>query len=295
MKKKNNDNDNATHDALHVRHATGHHSEGPDQGAFKQPLALSKNNEKSQQLLHSKFITHNPKAGLNPLVDAAAYLFSIIGKLKQLKSYRNLQKLHQELIAEINTFQESIKALGYTPEYGLVSRYALCATLDDIISNTPWGGQGQWESYNLLNVFNQEKVREERFFLILERIVKDPALYIDLMEFMYICLSLGYKGSYSSTEFSYAQLEKITHALYKRIRAFHGNINKTLSPAPIKPTSFAPKKKSNAHYVWLITASVGCILVLFLGFTVLLDVISNKAYQELMQIGKSILYEPSKG
>src|SRR5579872_4701201 len=154
-------------------------------------LVSSTHSEISNHLpTRGKFITHHPKAGVNPLVDAAAYLFSIMGRLKQIKSYRHLNKLHKELVAEINTFQDTTKSHGYSSEYILVSRYALCATLDDIITNTTWGSQGQWDNYSLLTVFNQESAQQERFFIILERLIKDPSLYIELMEFMYLCLSL---------------------------------------------------------------------------------------------------------
>ncbi len=243
-------------------------------------------------LARSKFISHHPKAGINPLVDAASYLFSIIGKLKQVKSYRHLNKLHKELVTEINTFQDTAKSHGYSSEYILVSRYALCATLDDVINNTPWGTQGQWDNYSMLTTFNQESTQQERFFIILERLIKDPGLYIDLMEFMYLCLSLGFKGSYRSTEFSNNQLEQICNALYKRIRAHHGDFNKTLSPYQIKPTTapkIQPQKKPAVGFALLTTASI--ILALFIGLGYLLDTISSQAYQELMHIGKSILYE----
>lgn len=258
------------------------------------PFTLTKNTagpNLPQQLLHSKFITHNPKAGLNPLVDAAAYLFSIIGKLKKLKSYRNMSKLQQELITEINTFQEAVKVHGYTAEYALVSRYALSATLDDIITNTAWGNQGKWNPYSLLSFFNQEKGHEERFFLILERIIKDPHLYIDVMEFMYICLSLGYKGSMSSTEFSNNQLEKMTHSLYKRIRAYRGDYSKTLSPFPLRVTEVKRKAQAKITFWVSFFIALGCILLLFVALGLLLDSLSNQAHHELIHIGKSILYE----
>lgn len=199
------------------------------------PLISSAHFEVANQLLtRGKFTAHHPKAGVNPLVDSAAYLFSIIGRLKQIKSYRHLNKLHNELVAEVNTFQEAAKSHGYGSEYILVSRYALCATLDDVITSTSWGGQGQWDNYSLLTAFNQESGQQERFFIILERLIKDPNLYIELMEFMYLCLSLGFKGNYRSTEFSNNQLELISNALYKRIRAYKGDFSKTLSPFPMK-------------------------------------------------------------
>lgn len=254
--------------------------------------AIPPDASQQQLVLPSKFITHHPKAGLNPLVDAAAYLFSIMGKLKQIKSYRNLSKLQQELIQEIHIFQDAVKAQGYGSEYLLVSRYALCATLDDIIGNSSWGSQGQWDPYSLLSTLNQEPVQQDRFFIILDRISKEPTLYIDVMELMYLCLSFGYKGSYRSTEFSLSQLEQITNALYKRIRAQRGDVSKTLSPFPIKTTSTLYKTPAKKMPLWLIVAATLCVIaVIFIVLGYLLDNLSNQAYRELIEIGKSILYE----
>jgi type VI secretion system protein ImpK len=253
--------------------------------------ALAQKNTADSLTLPHQFIVHHPKAGLNPLVDAAAYLFSVIGKLKQLKSYRHLSKLQKELITAINQFQDLAKARGYSSEYILVSRFALCVTLDDVIGNTLWGGQGQWDTYNLLSVFNQDTMNNERFFVILERVIKDPVQYIDVMELMYLCLSLGFKGSYRATEFGNNQLELIINALYKRIRRHHGDFSKTLAPYPLK---IHPQTKSvrQGISVWSVSiATAAIILMIFLGLGYMLDTISRQAYDELMHIGNSLLYE----
>ncbi len=268
-------------------------SSSADTSSLTQSTVITPPAETNQHLfLSNPFITHHPKSGLNPLVDTAAYLFSIVGKLKQLKTYRHLNKLQKELTTEMNTFQDAAKARGYSSEYLLVSRYALCATLDDIISNTAWGGQGQWENYNLLTTLNQDipHQNKDRFFVILERIVQDPTRYIDLMEFMYLCLSLGFKGSYRATEFGQYQLEQITHSLYKHIRSMRGDFSKTLSPLPKK--THPPKIQNKPLSLWIVVMlTTAIVMVLFIGLGQMLDTISNQAYQELMRIGKSILYE----
>lgn len=238
----------------------------------------------------NKFITHHPKYGVNPLVDAAAYLFSIIGKLKQLATYHHLKKLHQELFQELNAFQDAAKAQSYSADFILVARYALAATLDDLIANSSWGSQGQWTQFSLLATLNQDTDREDRFFIILERISKDPSTYIDVMELMYICLSLGYKGHYRATEFSNIQLEQITYVLYKNIRLYRGDFSKTLSSFPSKPSGKKPlsfSKKSSMITVVLLTLVF--VLILFAGLGFLLDLISKQIYQELFNIGKLIL------
>lgn len=269
-------------------------SETPQGAAIVQKslsTIMSSTEPSKHLLIQNKFVTHHAKSGLNPLADAAAYLFSIGGKLKFTKAYRHVNQLRKDLIQEINTFQDTAKAQGYSPEYILVSRYAICATLDDIIINTAWGVQGQWENQTLLSAFNQETINQERFFVILERVVKDPALYIDVMEFMYICLSLGFKGHYRSTEFNNNQLEQITNSLYKRIRAYRGDFSKSLSPFPVKPNT---SQKSRAKHLpaWLvILLAAGVSLALFAGIRYMLSATSHQVYQDLTRMGNIASYE----
>lgn len=227
--------------------------------------ALTHAHPTMQMLLTSKPLLHRPEAGLNPLVDAGAYLFSIMGKLKHIKSYKRLDKLHAELIEEIKNFQETIETYHnnakFLAEYVPISCYAVCSTLDDIIKSTTWGGQGKWEKYNLVNTFNQAHLSQESFLIILERLVYDPVIYIDMMEFIYICLSLGFKCHYSDiSPLAHEQLERIIISLYQRIRAYRGTINKTLSPTPRN----LPKKtivKKQVIPSWLIILSISSVFV----------------------------------
>ena len=240
----------------------------------------------SALLLPSRLITHNPKAGLNPLADVAGYLFSVIGKLKQLQTYRELHKLQAELMHEINAFEENIKGHGYNTEYVVVCRYVLCATIDDIISHTAWGDQGQWEPHSMLAAFNQDTQHADKFFTILDRAIKEPTHYIDLMELMYICLSLGYKGPYRVTEQSQFELEQITNTLYKHIRVYRGHFSKTLSPTPFKAFRIAAKAITQRYVSpMIILFFTACIvMIIFIGLSYLMDVISNEAYKNIAEI-----------
>lgn len=224
-------------------------------------------------------ITHHPKAGLNPLVDAASYLFSSIGKLKQSTSCHQLGKLHNELMHEVSTFQEIIKQHGYNAEYVLVCRYILCATLDDIIGATDWGNQSQWEPHSLLKAFSQDTHHQDKFFSLMERAIKDPAHYIDLMELMYICLSLGYQGHYP-------QLEQITNTLYKHIRAYRGGFSKILSPIPLRTprgrvTTLSRRPLSTLR---ILIATVCLVMILFIGLSYLMEMISNEAFKNISEL-----------
>lgn len=236
--------------------------------------------EFDSSLFKNRPVSHTAKAGLNPVVDAASYLFSVIGKLKSIQSYKHLHKLQKELIQEINTFQETTKNQGYNIEFSIVCRYVMCALLDDIIANTMWANDGRWDEFSLLAAFNQDRHQNNKFFTIMERAIKEPALYIDLMELMYLCLSMGYKGQYRSIEYNPQQLDQITNNLYKHIRAYRGSFSKALSPTPLKAkkrrTVF--RGKSSLLFIFIVTACI--VMAIFVGLGYLMDVISNEAYKD---------------
>lgn len=234
--------------------------------------ALTHPNPTTQWLLSSKLAIHLPEVGLNPIADAAAYLFSLMGRLIHLKSHTNLNSLYSELVHEIENFQATVEAYSHNTtfiaEYLPITCYALCATLDDIIASTPWGGQGKWDPFSLVKTFIPEPPSQISFFIILERLIRDPDIYIDVIEFMYLCLSFGFKcrNQAGLSEFDHDQLEQITHSLYKRIRSFRGNFSKTLSPFPLKTHRPTPKTLSKKKIAVLIGLCF-CSLILILWTT----------------------------
>lgn len=201
----------------------------------------------SQVLYSSNIKFHTPEAGLNPLVDCAAYVFFLMGELQRRSEPHDLEQLRKELLDQIYTFQDAVQACRYTEnylsEYLPTATYAVCVTLDDIISEAPWCGDERWKEYSLVATFFDEPPSKQSFLLILERLVLDTDLYIDAMEFMFICLSFGFKCQSGSNPFglSYEQLDRISNALYRRIHAYRGNLTKQLSPFPIKPKEVRPE------------------------------------------------------
>lgn len=247
----------------------------------------------SSLLIAGKIVKHHPKAGLNPIVDAAGYLLSALGKLKHIPTYQQLAKLQKELIQEVNQFQETVKHLGYSTEYIVVCRYVICAAFDDIIANTAWGGEGAWENYYLLAAFNQDVKHHDKFFTIMERSINDPTSYIDLMELMYICLSMGYKGQYRATEYSQFQLEQITNNLYKHIRAKRGSFSKALSPTPLKSAQVAVRMATQNKWwpVFLCLVTACIIMAIFVSLGYLMDIIANEAFKNISQLKNPVTHQ----
>ncbi|MDE1150591.1 MAG: type IVB secretion system protein IcmH/DotU [Azospirillaceae bacterium] len=78
--------------------------------------------------------------GLNPLVAAAGPILTLIRRLRVSAGQSNIEELRERVASEIKTFEKRAQATGVSSEAARAAHYALCATVDDVVLNTPWGG-----------------------------------------------------------------------------------------------------------------------------------------------------------
>lgn len=267
------------------------------QPALGKTFYLKKNKLNAKQAtLTSKLLTqqsliHHPKAGLNPLVDAAGYLFSLLGQFHLMPTYRQLGRLHKRMLRALAQFQEKIAA-HYSRECVLAAAHVLSAMLDDAIYHTTWGKEA-WQAYSLLNT-QHATPQPDRFFTILEYALQDPTQYIDLMELMYLAINMGYRGAYRQRDQGEVELQQISNQLYQHIRAQRGNFSKTLTAhaSKIKPLATHSASKSFSFFILLATACV--VMVMFISLGYLMDVISHDTDQTLATINQPFSHASSE-
>lgn len=215
--------------------------------------------------------TFNAHTGINRLTTAATPLLSLATRLKETPHYSDIQTLHQHLSHEISAFETSAHKYGYRSETILIARYILCTMLDEFIVQTPWGNHSQWDDYRLLVTFQKESWGGDRLFLILERMSEDPVIHIDLLELIYVCLSLGVEGKFRYVENGKIQLEKIIENLYQLIRWQRGEIKKDLLIQT--DTSLTQKKAGPRRTQWLFITILSSIILwtTYMGLNYLLN------------------------
>jgi type VI secretion system protein ImpK len=133
------------------------------------------------------------------------------------------------LIEMVRTFEKNGRAFGVPDEQLGVARYCLCTFIDEAISATPWGA-GLWGRRSLLVTFHNEASGGERVFVLLQRLAQTPVVQIDLLELIYVILSLGFDGRYRLIENGRSQLETIRERLEQMIRAQRPSVERALSP-----------------------------------------------------------------
>lgn len=197
---------------------------------FKQPSRF--------ELLESHYVYSAQKEAIqtfsispNPLVAAAADLLSDVVKLKQRKRCKDLIKLNQRLNNDIKVFERRTRLAGVEHYEVQTARYLLCTVVDEAVLTTEWGKQSDWPHRSLLSHFHNETSGGEKFFLLVERVIKNPARHLHMLELMYLCLSLGFKGKYAmDASGGTVELEEIRDDLYRHIRQLRGDTPHELSP-----------------------------------------------------------------
>lgn len=222
--------------------------------------------------------------GLNPLVQAASALLLLAGRVRGTLQ-GDVAALRRQANEEVRRFEERARSAGVANEIALAARYALCATLDEAVLATPWGAQSEWAQQTLLIAFHREAWGGEKFFEMLERLSSDPARHIDLMELLYLCLSMGFAGKYQVVDRGHARLAEIQHELYNRIRQHRG------APVPelsLRWRGVQDQRNPVVRYVpwWVVGAAALALLTLaFIFFYVRLGHLAEPVHAQLAKVG----------
>lgn len=169
-------------------------------------------------------------AGLNPLVRAASPLLDLVGSLRLMTSYTDVEQLRTQLATSVKQFEAAAKVALLPNDSIAVARYCLCTLLDESIASTPWGGSGVWAKRSLLVTFHNEASGGEKFFLLLQKLGQDVATNLFTLELMYLCLALGLEGRYRLIENGRSQLDELRERLLQLIQNQRGGTESELSP-----------------------------------------------------------------
>ncbi|MEM9058619.1 MAG: type IVB secretion system protein IcmH/DotU, partial [Pseudomonadota bacterium] len=194
--------------------------------------------------------------------------------------------LRNHVVQEVKAFEASAKGAGCPPESVLPARYCLCTFIDETVLSTPWGSQSGWSQQTLLSGFHNEGYGGEKYFAILDRSSQDPARNLQLLELLYVCLSLGFQGKYRVVENGQQALDTVKDRLYQTIRAQRGDFERELSP---NWRGAEDVRNPLARYLplWVVAALAGVIgLFVFVGFKFALGDAAEPASAELRGLGR---------
>lgn len=225
----------------------------------------------------------------NPVINHATTLLAVMGKLRGMLAHDDPAGLQRQLGAELSNFENRCQQSGLAAEQIIAARYLLCTALDEAVMNTPWGVSSGWSQRSLLSAFHNETFGGEKFFQILDRLQQEPERQIDLLELVYLLISLGFEGKYKLDPRGKDQLETIRENLYRKIEQLRGAYEVELSP---HWQSHAQGKGGMISFVplWVVASCFLAILLLaYGGARAWLDHNTKPAAAHLEQLNAEIL------
>ena len=169
-------------------------------------------------------------AGAGTLLKAAEPLLALAPRLRTHVQPRDVDHLYARVTGEIERFTQNAASARLPSEEVSVGRYALCALLDDVVLNTPWGPRSRWPAQRLSAVFHQDVDAGRGFFRELEQAERAPERHRDLLELMYACLAMGFEGVYRVNPPAGRTLQQIREDLFRLLARFRSQVDRSLSP-----------------------------------------------------------------
>lgn len=221
---------------------------------------------------------------LNPIIDCASPMIALILRISGLGHFNDIEDLHKRCKHEIEAIELELHKLGYDRTTILTFRYCLCSVVDEVVMVSSWGMNSKWSEYSLLAIYHQETWGGEKFFIIVERLMMEPQRYLDIVEFLYLCMVLGYEGKYRPQHNGRLNLEAFMKEVHDVIRKERGH-------AEALSTFHNENIVSKDHLVtWqtpvttVIIAAAVLAIVIYFGFFLYTEGYTNGIIGELTRV-----------
>ena len=225
--------------------------------------------------------TETTAIGEDALTAAAAPLLQLMARLRNTANPPDSGDLRERTVRQVRIFEQEARDKEVPLEQLRPAHYALCASLDDVVLNTPWGSSGTWSEHSLVSTFHQEVRSGERFFDVLKQMCANPGKYLPVIKLMYLCMSLGFIGQYRLSRRGVGDINRIREETYAVIVRQQKAAEPDLAPhtkgidAPYRPARFRLP-------LWVAaSAGLGIIAGLFLWFSIGLNATSDDLYARL--------------
>jgi type VI secretion system protein ImpK len=222
-------------------------------------------------------------AGLSPLVAAAVPLLQLLARLRNTLNQPDPGDLRERAVAALREFENRGRDSGVSIELLRPAHYALCASVDDVVLNTPWGSTGIWDARSLVSTFHQEVRGGERFFNLLRQMCQNPGTFLPVIELMYLCISLGFQGQYRLSARGPAELDRLREEVYALLVRQRQQIEPELSPH-WQGVSAPYRSLRPIVPLWVVaSAAIALLAALFVWFTTSLNASSDDLFARMLR------------
>jgi type VI secretion system protein ImpK len=174
--------------------------------------------------------TRSVPISVSPLAAAAAPLLQLLARLRNTLRQPDAGDLRSRVVRELGDFERRARDAGIAMDQLRPAHFALCATIDDVVSNTPWGAASDWASQSLLSTFHHSARGPDQLFDLLRQLRRNAEKARPAIELIYLCVSLGMTGRSGAPLGGTGTFDRLREETYALIAAQHGDADAALSP-----------------------------------------------------------------
>ncbi len=220
----------------------------------------------------------------NPLMAASARLLALAAAVQADRQVADVAKLRMRADGEAKAFEKTLAGLGLSAEDNARARYAVLATVDDIVQNLPGGANSDWPRRSLVVVSFGQAFGGDQFFTILDTMLAKPAAHLEMLELYHACLAVGFQGRLRTLPDGNAQVSSRMGAIYNRLSDIRARPETDLSPTWHGVPTPMPKLGWLVRAAIVAAAVLAVLLLAFLGGKLLLDSRDHPAWLALRQL-----------
>lgn len=156
-----------------------------------------------------------PRSDRNPMLAHAGPVLAMVAAVQSGRWQISLQEFHRKVSDAIGRFEQAIGPL-YPEPVRQRAKYAICATVDDVAQNLPGSGNAsaQWAQRNMLVTFFHENIGGDRFWNLVQEMLRDPQRNSDLIELFHACLAAGFEGRLRTMPDGQGKKQEVMNSLY---------------------------------------------------------------------------------
>lgn len=212
-----------------------------------------------------------PRQVRNILLAEAGPVLALAASVRGGRVRVALPQFHNQATQAIAAFDRAI-APHYPQETRQRAKYAVCATIDDVAQNLPHAGTdgAEWARRSMVVSFFQENIGGDRFWQLVDDMLRDPAQNADLIELYHACLATGFEGRFRIMPDGRRRLHEILSRLNAAIPQ-----TRTVSPVEVAPDWRGEKAGRERRGFWSLIAlaaagTAALLLVIYIVLRLLL-------------------------
>lgn len=218
----------------------------------------------------------------NPLVDHAGNILSICGQLRIVDKYDDVEQLRYKCIELIKNYEHELRIEGVSAETIQNARYCLCCFIDETVLNSGWGNA--WSSESLLSTFHSETFGGEYFYTLADNMLNQANCQYQILELMYLCLTLGFIGKMRFENQGEKKLEDYRDKMYLAVKNRQGKVHRELSPNWQEKVVQGTELQESFPIWVVVSLFASALLLIYMAFSYNINQYSANVYDELTQL-----------